>query len=55
MATSFMADSWVKNKRLVPILTAFAVERLNITALWHESRRSNPAVRALLDHLIDRC
>jgi DNA-binding transcriptional LysR family regulator len=55
MATSFMADSWVKNKRLVPILTAFAVERHNITALWHESRRSNPAVRALLDHLIDRC
>lgn len=55
MATSFMADSWVKNKRLVQILTGFAVERHNITALWHESRRSNPAVRALLDHLIDHC
>ncbi|KGD84840.1 LysR family transcriptional regulator [Pantoea stewartii subsp. indologenes] len=53
MMASFMADSWVKNKRLVPILSDFTVERHNITALWHESRRSNPAVRALLDHLIE--
>lgn len=52
MATSFMADSWVKNKRLVPVLSDFAVERHNISALWHESRRANLAVRAFLDHLI---
>lgn len=52
MATSFMADSWVKNKKLVPVLTDFIVERHNISALWHESRRSSPAVRAFLDHLI---
>ncbi|WP_421589676.1 LysR substrate-binding domain-containing protein [Rahnella aceris] len=52
MATSFMADSWVKNEKLVPLLTDFTVERHNISALWHESRRSNPAVRAFLDHLI---
>ncbi|WP_315708236.1 LysR family transcriptional regulator [Brenneria uluponensis] len=51
MATSFMADSLVKNKKLVPLLTDFTVERHNISALWHESRRSNPAVRAFLDHL----
>ena len=51
MAASFMADSWVKNKKLVPLLTDFAVERQNISVLWHESRRSNPAVRAFLDHL----
>lgn len=53
MAASFMADSWVKNKKLVPILSDFTVERHDITALWHESRRSNPAVRALLEHLIE--
>ncbi len=51
MAASFMADSWVKDKKLVPLLTDFTVERHNISVLWHESRRSNPAVRAFLDHL----
>ncbi|MEO3741278.1 LysR substrate-binding domain-containing protein [Kosakonia sp. WA-90] len=51
MAASFAADSWVKNKKLVPLLTDFTVERHNISVLWHESRRANPAVRAFLDHL----
>lgn len=51
MAASFMADLWVKNKKLVPLLTDFTVERHNISVLWHESRRANPAVRAFLDHL----
>jgi DNA-binding transcriptional LysR family regulator len=36
---------------LVPVLADYAVERHNITALWPASRRSNPAVRAFLDHL----
>jgi DNA-binding transcriptional LysR family regulator len=33
------------------VLIEFAIERRNITALWPESRRSNPAVRAFLDML----
>jgi DNA-binding transcriptional LysR family regulator len=53
MATSFMAAPWVKRGDLVPILSDFAVERHNITAIWPESRRTNPAVRAFLDVLID--
>lgn len=55
MATSFMAASWVKRGELVPILADFAVDRHNITALWPESRRSNPAVRAFLEMLIEAC
>lgn len=52
MATSFMAGAWVGRGALVPILADYAVDRHNITALWPESRRSNPAVRAFLDTLV---
>lgn len=52
MAASFMAVPRVNRQELVPILAEFAVQRENITAIWPESRRSNPAVRAFLDILI---
>ncbi len=52
LATSFMARAWVSRGALVPVLADYAVDRHNITALWPESRRSNPAVRAFLDTLI---
>ncbi|WP_236124195.1 LysR family transcriptional regulator [Pseudomonas cichorii] len=54
MATSFMAAPRVKRQELVPILSDFAVDRHNITAIWPESRRTNPAVRAFLEMLIER-
>lgn len=53
MAASFMAAPWVRRHELVPILSDFAVERHNITALWPESRRTNPAVRAFLEVLVE--
>ncbi|MFL7961465.1 LysR substrate-binding domain-containing protein [Pseudomonas kielensis] len=53
MAASFMAAPWVKRQELIPILSDFAVDRHNITAIWPESRRTNPAVRAFLDRLIE--
>ncbi|QTG16796.1 LysR family transcriptional regulator (plasmid) [Agrobacterium tumefaciens] len=52
MATNFMASTWVRRGALIPVLADYAVERHNITALWPESRRSNPAVRAFLDTLV---
>ncbi|MFU2317075.1 LysR family transcriptional regulator [Rahnella sp. PCH160] len=52
MATSFMAAPWVSRGELIPVLAEFAVKRHNITAVWPESRRSNPTVRAFLDLLI---
>ncbi|WP_353613156.1 LysR substrate-binding domain-containing protein [Mangrovibacter phragmitis] len=53
MVASFIADSWVKDKKLVTLLAGYTVERHNISVLWHESRRSNPAVRVFLDHLFE--
>ncbi len=53
MATSFMAAPWVRRGELVPVLADFAVERQNITAVWPESRRTNPAVRAFLTALTE--
>jgi DNA-binding transcriptional LysR family regulator len=52
MAANFMAASRVSDKKLVPLLCDFAVERHDMSAVWHESRRSNPAVRAFLDHML---
>ncbi|NII53906.1 LysR family transcriptional regulator [Luteibacter sp. SG786] len=48
ISASFVAAPYVSRGELVPILTEFAVERNNITVLWPESRRTNPAVRAFL-------
>lgn len=53
MAASFMATPWVKRGELVPVLADFAVERHNITAVWPQSRRTNPAVRAFLETLTE--
>jgi DNA-binding transcriptional LysR family regulator len=48
MAAAFAVTSHVARGELVPVLSQFAVERDNITALWPESRRTNPAVRAFI-------
>lgn len=53
MGTSFAAAALVKRGELIPILSEFAVDRNNITAVWPESRRTNPSVRAFLDMLIE--
>ncbi|MBW6528313.1 LysR family transcriptional regulator [Sphingomonas sp. RHCKR7] len=51
MGAMFVTAPYVKRGELVPVLADFAVERNNITALWPESRRVNPAVRAALGML----
>ncbi|MBP2308623.1 LysR family transcriptional regulator [Azospirillum melinis] len=48
IAATFITAPYVVRGELVPVLSDFAVERHNITALWPESRRTNPAVRAFL-------
>jgi DNA-binding transcriptional LysR family regulator len=53
ISASFVAAPYVARGELVPVLSAFAVERHNITALCPESRRANPAVRAFLTLLQD--
>jgi DNA-binding transcriptional LysR family regulator len=51
MSATFIAQPYVDRGELVPVLADFAVERHNVTALWPESRRANPAVRAFLTYL----
>ena len=46
MCATFVTAPYVARGELVPLLSEFAVQRHNITALWPESRRTNPAVRA---------
>ncbi|MCA1405057.1 LysR family transcriptional regulator [Ensifer sp. IC3342] len=51
VCASFIAAPYVERGELIALLSEFAVERNNIAALWPESRRSNPAVRAVLTML----
>lgn len=51
IAATFITAPYVARGELVPVLSDFAVERHNITALWPASRRTNPAVRAFLAFL----
>lgn len=51
IGSSFMAAPYVERGELVAVLSAFAVERNNVTVLWPSSRRANPAVRAFLTML----
>jgi DNA-binding transcriptional LysR family regulator len=51
MGSTFVTAPYVARGELVPVLANFAVERSSITAIWPESRRTNPAVRAALDML----
>ncbi|MBP2302463.1 LysR family transcriptional regulator [Azospirillum picis] len=51
ISPTYIAAPYVARGHLVPILTAFAVDRFTITALWPESRRGSPNVRAFLAFL----
>ncbi len=54
ITADFVAAPYVARGALVPVLEEHAVLRDNITALWPQSRRANPAVRAFLDLLQER-
>ncbi len=53
VCASFVAAPYVKSGQLMPVLSMFTIERDSITALWPESRRANPGVRAFLTMLQD--
>ena len=48
---TFIAAHRVERGELVPILSEFAVDRSTITALWPESRRGSPNVKAFVAFL----
>ncbi|MFC0406638.1 LysR family transcriptional regulator [Roseomonas elaeocarpi] len=51
ISPTYLAATYVRRGELVPVLQAFAVQRSVITALWPESRRGSPNVRAFLAFL----
>lgn len=51
IAADFVAAPYLASGALVPVLADFAVDRHNVTAVWPDSRRANPALRAFLAHL----
>ncbi len=53
ISPTYLAATHVARGDLVPVLYDFSVERHPITALWPESRRGNPNVRAFLGLLAE--
>jgi DNA-binding transcriptional LysR family regulator len=50
---TFVAAPYVRRGELVPLLSEFLRPRSSITALWPESRRGSPNVKAFIAHLAD--
>lgn len=48
ISPTYVAAPYVRRGELLPILTKFAAHRSNITAVWPESRRASPNVKAFL-------
>ena len=51
MSASFIAAPYVERGLLVPVLYEFSVDRATITAVWPESRRASPNVKAFIAFL----
>jgi len=51
MAASWIAAPYVERGLLAPVLGEYAVERSTITAVWPESRRGSPNVKAFVAFL----
>jgi len=51
ISPAYVAARYVARGELVPVLEAFAVDRSHITALWPQSRRNNPNVKAFIELL----
>jgi len=51
MLASFIAAPYVERGLLVPVLGAFSVDGAPITAVWPESRRASPNVKAFIAFL----
>ncbi|WP_321846943.1 LysR family transcriptional regulator [Burkholderia cepacia] len=53
ISTTYIAAPFVRRRELVPVLHEFAYDRFHLHAVWPESRRSNPAVKAFVGFLQD--
>lgn len=53
ISATYIAASHVARGELVPVLEDYAVQRTVVTALWPESRRASPNVKAFLSFLAE--
>lgn len=53
ISPTYVAAPFVKRGELVPVFPEFMVDRFAITALWPESRRGSPNVKAFLEFLVE--
>ena len=53
ISPTYVAAPYVRRGELVPVFPEYAVDRFVITALWPESRRGSPNVKAFLDFLAE--
>jgi DNA-binding transcriptional LysR family regulator len=53
MSPTYLSSMYVKRGLLVQVLPEHSYDRSSITALWPESRRDNPNVRAFLKFLVE--
>jgi DNA-binding transcriptional LysR family regulator len=53
ISPTYAAAHYVERGLLVPILPELAVERFVITAMWPESRRGSPNVKAFIEFLLE--
>jgi DNA-binding transcriptional LysR family regulator len=53
VAPTYAAFRYVEAGLLVPVLPELAVERFVITAMWPESRRGSPNVKAFVEFLME--
>ncbi|WP_040260899.1 LysR family transcriptional regulator [Pseudomonas massiliensis] len=51
ISPTYVAAPYVERGELVPVFPEYAVDRFVITALWPESRRGSPNVKAFLEFL----
>ncbi|RQR34423.1 LysR family transcriptional regulator [Burkholderia sp. Bp9143] len=51
ISPTYIAAAFVARGELVPVLADYRVDRNHVTALWPESRRSNPSVKAFVAFL----
>jgi DNA-binding transcriptional LysR family regulator len=53
ISPTYVAAPLVRRGELVPVFPEYAVDHFMITALWPESRRGNPNVKAFVEFLIE--
>lgn len=53
ISATYIAGPYVARGELVPVLKNYSTDRHHITALWPESRRGNPTVKAFVAFLVD--